>query len=111
MWMPLLGLIIGLLIGIVFPISIPAISTKFLAIVALCSIDSLLLGLRAKLYNKFNTIIFTNEFILNSILSIGLVYLGDVMGTNLFTAVAIIITARIFYNLSNINHYIFLQKP
>jgi len=47
---------------------------------------------------------------LNTIIAIGLVYLGDIMNTDLFIAVAIIFSARVFYNLSNLNHQLFFQK-
>lgn len=110
MWMPLTGIIIGLTIGLLFPLSIPVAITNFMSIIALCSIDSIFIGFRAKLSNKFDTLLFTNEFILNSILATVLVYLGNIMNTNMFIAVAIIFTARIFYNLSSINQYLFLRK-
>jgi len=108
--MPLIGLIIGLIAGMIFPLSLPAISTRFLSIVALSAIDSIFLGFSAKLNKDFDTLLFTNQFILNSILAIGLVYLGDITNTNLLIAVAIIFTARIFYNLSNLNTQLFFHK-
>lgn len=110
MWIPLVGLIIGLIVGAVFPISLQAISAKYLSIAALSSIDSVFIGFRAKLNNHFNTTLFTIEFVLNTIIAIGLVYLGDIMNTDLFIAVAIIFSARVFYNLSNLNHQLFFQK-
>jgi small basic protein len=110
MWIPLVGLIIGLVIGMIFPASIPDIGVKYLSICALSSIDSVFIGFRARLNNHFNTVLFTIEFILNTIIAIGLVYLGDIMKTDLFIAIAIIFCARIFYNLSNLNHQLFFQK-
>jgi len=110
MWLPLLGLIFGLLIGTMFPLSIPVIQAKYLSIGALSAIDCVFIGFRAKLNNHFNTLLFAIEFVLNTIIAIGLVYLGDIMNTDLFVAIAIIFSARIFYNLSNLNHQLFFQK-
>ena len=110
MWIPLVGLIIGLAIGIIFPFSIPLIGAKYLSISALSAIDCIFIGFRARLNNHFNTLLFTLEFILNTFIAIGLVYLGDIMNTDLFIAIAIIFSARIFYNLSSLNHQLFFQK-
>ena len=110
MWIPLVGLIIGLFIGMLFPASIPDIGSKYLSICALSSIDSAFFGFRARLNNHFNVVLFAIEFTLNTIIAIGLVYLGDIMKTDLFIAIAIIFSARIFYNLSNLNHQLFFQK-
>lgn len=110
MWIPLLGLIIGLFAGMIIPLGIPAIGAKYLLVGVLSSVDSVFIGFRARLNNHFNTTLFVIEFILNTIIAIGLVYLGDIMNTDLFIAIAIIFTARIFYNLSNLNHQLFFQK-
>ena len=110
MWIPLVGLIIGLIVGMIFPTSIPDIGAKYLSICALSSIDSVFFGFRARLNNHFNTVLFAVEFIINTIIAIGLVYLGDIMKTDLFIAIAIIFSARIFYNLSSLNHQLFFQK-
>jgi small basic protein len=110
MWIPLVGLIIGLIIGALFPVSLQVFDAKYLSISALSSIDSVFIGFRAKLNNHFNTTLFTIEFVLNTIIAIGLVYLGDIMNTDLFTAIAIIFCARIFYNLSGLNHQLFFKS-
>ncbi len=110
MWFPLVGLIVGLTLGMIFPFNISIVEPKYLSIIALSAIDAVFLGFRAKLNNHFNTTLFTIEFILNSIIAIGLVYLGSIMNTDLFVAIAIIFSARIFYNLSTLNHQLFFQK-
>ena len=110
MWLPSLGLIIGLIIGTLFPISIPFISAKYLAVTSLSAIDSIFIGFKARLNNSFNTTLFIIEFLLNTIVAIGLVYLGDIMNTDLFMAVAIVLSARIFYNISSLNHLLFFKN-
>lgn len=110
MWLPIIGLIVGIIIGMLFPISIPLISAKYLAICTLAAIDSIFIGFKARLNNHFNAILFTVEFILNTVIAIGLVFLGDIMNTDLFIAIAIVFNARIFYNLSSLNNQLFFQK-
>ncbi|EKE02240.1 MAG: hypothetical protein ACD_20C00409G0003 [uncultured bacterium] len=110
MWLPSVGLIIGLIIGSLFPFSIPVLSAKYLAVTALCAIDFIFVGFKARLNNHFNTAQFVIEFILNTIIAIGLVYLGDIMNVDLFMAVAIVLSARIFYNISSLNHLLFYKN-
>jgi len=110
MWMPILGLIAGLLIGTLFPFSLPLIKAKYLAITALSAIDFIFLGFSTKLNNHFNTNLFIIEFLLTTMVAIGLVYLGDIMSTDLFVAITIVYSARIFHNLSILNHKLFFQK-
>ena len=110
MWLPSLGLIIGLIIGIFFPFSVPVISAKYLAITALSAIDFIFVGFKARLNNHFNTTLFVIEFLLNTFVAIVLVYLGDIMNTDLFLAVTIVFIVRIFYNVSSLNHQLFFQK-
>lgn len=110
MWLPLVGLIIGLLVGMLIPVDVSFVSTKYLCIYALSSIDAVFIGFRARLNSHFNTMLFTIEFFLNTIIAIGLVYLGDIMNADLFIAIAIIFSARVFYNLSSLNHQLFFQK-
>ena len=110
MWLPLVGLIAGLIIGALFPFIVPAVEAKYLAITALSSIDSVFVGFKARMNRHFNSTLFAIEFVLNTIIAIGLVYLGDIMNTDLFVAIAIIFSARIFYNLSSLNHQLFFKS-
>lgn len=110
MWLPLIGLIIGLLSGLLFPLSFPLIGAKYLAIIALSSIDFILIGFKAKLNNHFNSVLFIIEFILSTILAIGLVYLGDIMNVDLLIAISIVFSVRIFHNLSSLNHQLFFKN-
>lgn len=110
MWLPFTGLIIGLILGVLFPHTISVIKAKYLIVTALLALDYIFVGLKGRLNKNFNTAMFTVEFILSSLLAIGLVYLGDIMNTDIFIAVIIVFIARIFYNLTRINHELFLPK-
>ena len=104
-----LGTIIGIIIGILNPLNISLISEKVLLILILVSFDVLFAGTNAKLLKQFDYLLFTNEFILNSILSMVLVYLGNIMGLDLFSIVAMFLTIKIFYNLSKLTKTVVLK--
>lgn len=103
MWIPIFGLLIGILLGVFCPLNIFLINTNFLSIVVLSAIDSILLAYNAKIDEEFDTFYFTNLFILNTILAVGLVYFGNIMNINLFMALAVVFIARIFYSLAQLN--------
>lgn len=96
------GLLIGILLGFIVPFNISLINEKILLILILAGLDVIFAGINAKLLKQFDYLLFTNEFILNSILSVGLVYLGTIMGLDLFSVVALVLTFKMFYNLSKL---------
>ena len=96
------GLLTGVLLGFIIPFNISMINEKILLILILIGIDMIFAGINAKLLKQFEYLLFTNEFILNSILSIGLVYLGNVIGLDLFSAVSLVLIFKVFYNLNKL---------
>ena len=89
------------------PFDFSAVNGNILSVIVLCSLDSISSGFFSKLSKEFDMLLFTNEYILNSILGIGLVYMGSILNADLFIPVAIILTARIFYNSSKVCRLIF----
>ncbi len=110
MWTPIAGLIAGLLIGILFPIALPAVKAKYLVLAALTAVDFILIGFQSRLKNNFIASFFIIEFFLNTIIAVGIVYIGEIMNTDLFIAVSIVLSARIFYDLSALNQEIFFHN-
>lgn len=110
MWIPIIGLLIGLVAGGLLPISLPLISTQVYSIVTLTSADALFNGFLAKLEGRFSTLFFSIEFILNTLLAIGVVYFGIIMGIDLFISITIILGVRIFHNLSQVNQKLFIHR-
>ena len=92
----LAGIFIGMLIGFLNPVNISLLDAKPLLIIILVCLDVIFEASNAKLLQQFNYLLFTNEFILNTILSLGLIYLGNVMGIDLFALVALILIYRAF---------------
>ncbi len=97
-----LGILTGIIIGFVTPLNISLINEKLLLILILVSFDVLFSSINAKLLQQFDYLLFTNEFILNSILSVGIVYLGIVLGLDLFSVIALVLTLKMFYNLNKL---------
>ncbi len=103
-----LGILTGIIIGFLSPLNISLISEKLLLIVILVGLDVIFSASNAKLLKQFDYLLFTNEFILNSILSGILVYLGTMMGIELFSVVALVLIFKMFYNLNKLTKTIVL---
>ncbi|QUL98506.1 MAG: small basic family protein [Candidatus Fermentithermobacillus carboniphilus] len=107
MWYLVAGLLFGVLLGLNVPWKIPSILARYLAVSLLAGIDTSLGGLRASLEGEFDTVIFVSGFIGNTVLAAAFVYLGDVLGIELYLAAVVALGVRIFNNLGVIRrHYI-----
>ena len=106
MWLPILGLIIGLLIGSLFAFTIPVAYASYLAIAVLAGLDSLLGGWRAVLEDKFDGTILLSGFFVNALIAAMLAYLGDLIGLDLYLAAVVALGIRIFNNIGAIRHAI-----
>ena len=106
MWLPLMGLLLGLLAGSLFNWALPGVIAKYLSIAVLASLDSLLGGWRAVLEDTFDGAILITGFFANALLAAGLAYLGDLLGLDLYLAAVITFGIRIFGNLGSIRHSI-----
>ena len=104
------GILTGIIIGVLCPANISLIDEKLLLILILVSFDVLFAGINAKLLQQFDYLLFTNEFILNSILSVGIVFLGTILGLDLFSIVALVLTIKTFYNLNKLTKTIVLNR-
>ena len=105
----ILGIIFGIILGFCAPVNISLVDEKLLIILLFVCFDVLFSSANAKLLKQFDYLLFTNEFILNSILSMVLVYLGNVVGLDLFSIIAIVLALKIFYNLSKLTKTIVLK--
>ena len=106
MWLPVMGLIVGLLMGSLFSFTIPVAYASYLAIAVLAGLDSLLGGWRAVLEDKFDGAIMLSGFFVNAIVAALLAYLGDLIGLDLYLAAVVAFGIRIFNNIGAIRHAI-----
>ncbi len=103
-WLPLLGLVVGLLLGSIFTLSIPIAYASYLAVAVLAGLDSLLGGWRAILERDFDGSVLVSGFFVNTIIAAALAALGDMIGVDLYLAAVVAFGIRIFHNIGSIRH-------
>jgi small basic protein len=103
---PLLALIVGALLAAVLQIGpIGGVGGHYLAVACLAGIDTIFGGFRSGLEGKFNALVFFTGFVSNCLIAFFLAWLGDQIYIDLFFAVALVLGARIFTNLSLIRRF------
>ncbi len=103
--LPLVGLIVGFIVIYLANITVPASFASYLSLASLAGLDAVIGGVRAGIEEKFKSDIFISGFLVNTLLAVGLAYLGEQVGVDLFLAAVVAIGARIFLNLSLIRRY------
>lgn len=106
MWLPLLGLLVGLLLGQVFAFTIPLAYAKYLSVAVLASLDSVFGGIRGVMEDHYDSSILLSGFFTNALLAAGLAYIGDRIGVDLYYAAIFAFGVRIFQNLAIIRRHI-----
>ena len=100
MWLPLLGLIIGVVLGLFFEFQVPDEYRNYLSIAILAALDTVFGGIRAYLQNFFDIKVFMSGFFFNTLLSAALAFLGVYMGVDLYLAAIFAFGVRLFNNLA-----------
>lgn len=100
MWLPLLGLILGVAFGLLSDIEIPQVYSNYLSIAILAALDSLFGGIRASLQQVYDDKIFITGFFFNIVLAIGLAFLGVHLGLDLYLAAVFAFGVRLFQNIA-----------
>lgn len=109
MWYAGIGLILGLIIGFIAPLSIPIQFARYTAVGILGILDSILGAVKADMQGRYNSTIFISGLIFNMALAVGITYLGDRLSLDLYLAVLIVFTLRMFTNIATIR-YFFLTR-
>lgn len=100
MWLPFLGLILGLAIGWFSPFTVPVEYSKYLSVAILAALDSVFGGLRAAQEEHFDATVFLTGFFTNILLAGLLAYIGDRIGVDLYLAAIVAFGVRLFNNLA-----------
>lgn len=106
MWLPLLGLLLGIIIGLLSPFQVPVAYVKYMSVAALAALDSVFGGLRAGMEDKFDSVVFLSGFFSNTLLAGILAYIGDQLGVELYMAAVFAFGVRLFQNLAIIRRYL-----
>ena len=103
------GLILGALIGVLLEPTVPLVLQPYLPIAVVAALDALFGGLRALLDGNFDDRVFLVSFLSNVVVAALIVFLGDQLGvgTQLSTAVVVVLGIRIFSNAAAIRRHLF----
>lgn len=100
MWLPIMGLIIGVIIGLLTDIRIPEEYSNYLSIAILAALDTLFGGIRAQLQNIYDEKVFVSGFFFNIVLAASLAFLGVHLGVDLYLAAVFAFGVRLFQNIA-----------
>lgn len=96
----LLGILVGIILGFVVDISIPLELTRYTAVTIVGMLDALFGALRAEATkNQYSPLIFLSGLLFNIALALGITFLGDKLGLDLYLAATFVFTFRIFSNV------------
>ena len=100
MWLPLLGLVLGLSLGLLTDIQIPTVYENYLSIAVLAALDTIFGGIRANLQQVYDDKVFLTGFFFNIALAAGLAFLGVHLGIDLYLAAIFAFGVRLFQNIA-----------
>ncbi|MGD6803590.1 DUF1290 domain-containing protein [Rossellomorea vietnamensis] len=100
MWLPVLGLLLGVILGLLTDIRIPDEYSNYLSIAVLAALDTLFGGIRAHLQNIYDDKVFVSGFFFNIILAASLAFLGVHLGVDLYLAAVFAFGVRLFQNIA-----------
>lgn len=106
---PLVALLVGAVLGLVLQPSVPSSLLPYLPVAVVAALDAIFGAVRARLEGTFSERVFLISFLTNVVLAVFLVYLGDQLGvgSELSTAVVVVLGVRIFSNLAAVRRVIF----
>ena len=104
-----IGLMLGIAVGLLIDVSVPLALQPYLPIAVVAALDALFGGLRSLLDGIFNDKVFVVSFISNVLIAGLIVFLGDQLGvgSQLTTAVIVVLGIRIFTNVAAIRRHLF----
>ena len=107
--LPLIGLLIGIAVGLLLEPTLPLVLQPYLPIAIVAAMDALFGAFRAYLEGIFSDRVFVTSFISNVLIAALIVWVGDQIGvgSQLSTAVVVVLGIRIFTNAAAIRRALF----
>ncbi|MFL6162664.1 MAG: small basic family protein [Jatrophihabitantaceae bacterium] len=104
-----IALVIGVILGIVFRPTVPLWMEPYLPIAVVAALDAVFGGVRARLDGIFDAKVFVVSFVSNVLVAALIVFMGDKLGvgSQLSTAVVVVLGIRIFGNAAAIRRLLF----
>lgn len=105
----IIGLVVGIALGILLQPSLPVQLQPYLPIAIVAAMDAVFGGFRAYLDRMFDDKVFVVSFVSNVLIAALIVWVGDLIGvgTQLSTAVVVVLGIRIFTNVAAIRRKLF----
>src|SRR3954453_1803631 len=103
------ALVVGIVLGLVFHPTVPDVVQPYLPIAVVAALDAVFGGLRAYLERIFDSKVFVILFVFNVLVAALIVYVGDQLGvgTQLSTAIIVVLGIRIFGNAAALRRRLF----
>jgi small basic protein len=103
------ALVAGIVLGLILRPTVPTWLEPYLPIAVVAALDAVFGGLRARLDGIFDAKVFVVSFISNVLVAALIVFLGDKLGvgSQLSTAVVVVLGIRIFGNAAAIRRHLF----
>ena len=106
----ILGLLLGSLLGWVAPLHIPSSYANYTSVAVLAALDAVFGGSRAALERTFDLRNFISGFFSNVVIAVILVYIGDLIGINLYYVALIGFGLSVFINIGAIRKNIMTKR-
>ncbi len=106
---PVVGLVVGVGLGLWLQPTVPLGLQPYLPIAIVAALDAVIGALRALGEKRFDERVFVVSFISNVVIAALIVFVGDQLGvgSQLSTAVVVVLGIRIFANMAAIRRRIF----
>jgi small basic protein len=103
------ALVLGIVVGLILRPTVPTWLEPYLPIAVVAALDAVFGGVRARLDGVFDAKVFVVSFVSNVLVAALIVYLGDKLGvgSQLSTAVVVVLGIRIFGNAAAIRRRVF----
>jgi small basic protein len=103
--LPLVGLFVGIAAGLLLNVNVSFEFSRYSAVAILAALDSVLGAVRAELDGVYDNRIFISGFVVNAVVAVLLVFIGDRLSLDLYLVALINFGFRIFNNVALIRRH------